>query len=70
MKNLSLIGQLIVAIILLAISSLITTIVTLWLWNWIMPILGLPELTFWQMWGLDLLIALLFKTLKFEKNER
>jgi hypothetical protein len=68
MKNLSLIGQLIVTIIRSAISSLITTIVTLWLWNWIMPILGLPELTFWQMWGLSLLIALLFKTLKFEKE--
>ena len=68
MKNLSLIGQLIVTIIQSAIASLITTIVTLWLWNWIMPILGLPELTFWQMWGLDLLIALLFKTLKFEKE--
>ena len=70
MENLNLIGQLIITIILSAISSLITTIITLWLWNWIMPILGLPELTFWQMWGLDLLIALLFKTLKFKKNER
>lgn len=70
MKNIGLIGQLIVTIILSAISSLIATIITLWLWNWIMPILGLPELTFWQMWGLDLLIALLFKTLKYEKNEK
>ena len=70
MKNLNLIEQLIVTIILSAISSLVKTIITLWLWNWVMPILGLPELTFWQMWGLDLLIALLFKTLKFEENER
>lgn len=70
MKNIGLIGQLIVTIILSAISSLIATIITLWLWNWIMPILGLPELTFWQMWGLDLLIAILFKTSKYEKNEK
>jgi hypothetical protein len=32
------------------------------LWNWIMPeIFGLPEITYWQSWGLVLLSHILFK---------
>jgi len=32
------------------------------LWNWLMPYLfGLPEITFWQACGLQLLATLLFK---------
>ena len=32
------------------------------LWNWIMPeIFGLPEITYWQSWGLVLLSHMLFK---------
>jgi membrane protein required for beta-lactamase induction len=33
------------------------------LWNWLMPIIfGLPEITFWQAIGLNLLSTILFKS--------
>ncbi|MFH1214647.1 MAG: hypothetical protein V1681_11200 [Candidatus Neomarinimicrobiota bacterium] len=33
------------------------------LWNWLMPmIFGLPNITFWQGWGLVLLTHILFKS--------
>ncbi len=33
----------------------------MWLWNWLMPIIfHLPEITFWQAVGLNLLSAMLF----------
>jgi len=33
------------------------------LWNWLMPTLfSLPEITFWQACGLNLLATLLFKS--------
>jgi hypothetical protein len=32
------------------------------LWNWLMPVIfGLPEITYWQSWGLVLLSHILFK---------
>ena len=32
------------------------------LWNWLMPeIFGLPEITYWQAWGLLILSMILFK---------
>jgi len=40
------------------------------LWNWLMPtIFGLPEITFWQACGLNILSAILFKsTIKTNKD--
>ena len=40
------------------------------LWNWLMPtIFGLPEITFWQACGLNILSALLFRsTIKTNKE--
>jgi len=33
------------------------------LWNWLMPVIfGLPEITFWQAIGLNLLSTILFKS--------
>jgi membrane protein required for beta-lactamase induction len=33
------------------------------LWNWLMPIIfGLPEITFWQAIGLNVLSTILFKS--------
>jgi hypothetical protein len=35
----------------------------MWLWNWLMPIIfGLPEITFWQAIGLNLISTILFKS--------
>jgi hypothetical protein len=36
--------------------------VVMLLWNWLMPqIFGLPEITYWQGWGLVVLAHILFK---------
>ena len=38
------------------------------LWNWVMPtIFELPEITFWQACGLQLLATILFKSPKINK---
>jgi len=41
----------------------------MWLWNWLMPIIfGLPEITFWQAIGLNLLSTVLFKSTTIKKD--
>jgi hypothetical protein len=45
------------------ILSLILSIPTMLLWDWLMPeIFGLKEVTLFQAWGLNFLSAILFKT--------
>jgi len=40
------------------------------LWNWLMPVIfGLPEITFWQAIGLNLLSTILFKSTTTIKNK-
>jgi hypothetical protein len=40
------------------------------LWDWLMPtIFGLPEITFWQACGLQLLATLLFKSTPTTKKD-
>ncbi len=39
------------------------------LWNWLMPVIfGLPQITFWQAWGLVIITHLLFKAGHGHKN--
>ena len=41
------------------------------LWNWLMPsIFNLPEITFWQACGLQLLATLLFKPIINNKKDK
>lgn len=36
---------------------------TMWLWNWLMPVIfGLTEITFWQALGINILAGILFRT--------
>ena len=43
--------------------SLILSLPTMLLWDWLMPeIFGLKEITLFQAWGLNFLSAILFKT--------
>lgn len=43
--------------------SLILALPTMWLWDWLMPtIFSLPEITFWQAWGLLMLSSLLIRS--------
>lgn len=40
------------------------------LWNWLMPVIfSLPQITFWQAWGLVVLTHLLFKAGPGHKND-
>ena len=42
--------------------ALVMSLPTMWLWNWLMPIIfKLPEITFWQALGLNVLSAIFFK---------
>ena len=42
--------------------ALLFGFVVRWLWNWLMPeIFGLPEIRYWQAWGLVLLAHIFFK---------
>lgn len=50
-------------IVIVAIISLILALPTMWLWNWLMPILfGLTKITFWQALGVNILSNILFKS--------
>lgn len=41
----------------------------MWLWNWLMPIVfNLPEITFWQAVGLNVLSTILFKSTTTKKD--
>jgi len=43
---------------------ILITYPTMWLWNWLMPTtFGLPELTFWQTFGLMILTRLILPTI-------
>ena len=43
--------------------TLLFTFPTLWLWNWLMPVIfKLPEITIWQAFGITLLSRILFSS--------
>lgn len=43
--------------------SLFLSLPVLWLWNWLMPdIFNLPQITFWQALGLNLLSSFLLRS--------
>jgi hypothetical protein len=54
---------LVILFVLLGIGALfLFGFIVMHLWNWLMPdIFGLPEVTYWQAWGLLLLSCILFK---------
>lgn len=44
------------------IVALILALPTMWLWNWLMPLIfGLIKLNFWQALGINLLSGILFQ---------
>ena len=49
--------------------SLLINFPVMWLWNWLMPtIFHLPSLTYWQMYGLTILVSLF--TSYFRRREK
>lgn len=57
-KFLTFLGALAVVLIVAALMAF----PTMWLWNWLMPVLfGLCKINFWQALGINILSAILFK---------
>jgi hypothetical protein len=51
-------------VIIMAGLALLFGFIVMWLWNWLMPeIFGLPEISYWQGWGLVVLAHILFKSM-------
>lgn len=51
------------------IGGLLMTLPTMFLWDWLMPkIFGLPEITFWEALGINLLCSILFKSSSSSKS--
>lgn len=54
---------LLIFLILISVVGLLAGLVVYVLWNWLMPVIfGLPEITFWQAWGIWVFSNILFKT--------
>jgi len=57
------VGLAIAGLVGLAIVAIIIAFPTMWLWNWLMPVIfSLPEIGFWQALGLNLLSGILIKS--------
>ena len=54
------IGYTFMVIALVSVTSFITGLLLMVLWNWIMPNIGVGTLTYMQSWGLMLMSHLLF----------
>lgn len=39
----------------------VLALVIMWVWNIVMPVMGLPEITYWQAFGLKVLTDLMFR---------
>lgn len=63
-----LLGWILLLVLLVGILLFAVPALELWLWGLVMvPVFGAPVMTFWQMFGLNLLIGLLFgKTVRVE----
>ena len=54
-------NRIIAVALLVSIVFVVFAMLTMWLWNWLMPeIFGLPTIDFWQTCGLLCLTSLLF----------
>ena len=63
--------MMVIGMVILGIGALfLFGLIVMWLWNWLMPdIFGLPQITYWQGWGLLLLSCILFKNIGSGSNE-
>ena len=70
-KALFVVPMVIGGIIIMLLLAFIFGFFVMWLWNWLMPeIFSLPEITYWQAWGLVLLAHIFFKASGFHHNSR
>ena len=71
-KLLVVIGGIVLICIVIVFFGLLFAFPTMWLWNWLMPLMfKLGTITVWQAWGLNVLTGLLFRSTsaKFNDND-
>ena len=62
-------GTVFITLLSLLVVGLVIATLPFWLlWNWIMPLFGLPNLTLVQCWGLILLIQILSVPYNYSKG--
>ena len=63
-------GLITVGVVIVFIVGLVFAFPVMLLWNWLMPeIFGLPEIGFWQAYGLNLLSGFLIKSSSVSSNK-
>lgn len=56
-------------LIIMFILDALLTFPEMLLWNWLMPLIfGITKLTFWQMFGFNVFVSLLFSKIKTESK--
>ena len=57
-----LVCTIVVGVAIVFVFAVLVAFPVMWLWNWVIPdIFGLPTITFWQAFGLNLLCGLFFR---------
>ena len=63
-KGMHVAGMVVFGIAAAAVFALVFGILVMLLWNWLMPLIfGLPEITYWQAFGIVILVKLIFGTI-------
>jgi hypothetical protein len=59
------------ALIIILVVGAIEGLIFMWLWNWLVPLLwsSAPIFTFWQAWGILVLLHIIFTPLKQNSNK-
>ena len=56
-------GKFVITIFVIIFIAILLSFPTMWLWNWLMPIIfGLVKINIWQALGINILTSLLFKS--------
>ena len=56
-------GKFVITIFVFSFIAILLSFPTMWLWNWLMPIIfGLVKINIWQALGINILTSLLFKS--------
>lgn len=64
------VGAVVLIVVVVAFFAIVFAFPTMWLWNWLMPLIfGLTKITVWQALGLNLLTGLFFRTSVYRPNK-
>jgi hypothetical protein len=63
-KGVHLAGRVVLGIAAAAVFALVFGVLVMLLWNWLMPVIfGLPDISYWQAFGIVILVKLVFGTI-------